>query len=71
VGNQITRWMMRLPNGESHGSEPDPNPLGLGFAPSGVGDGGFALWYGIIGRSLIIRSAIPLVRGSTTGDPLS
>jgi hypothetical protein len=37
VGNQITRWMTRLPSGEILGGEPDPNPLGLGFAESGVG----------------------------------
>jgi hypothetical protein len=69
VGNWITRQMMWLPNGESCGSEPDPDPLVLGFAPSGVGDGGSAMWYG--GWSLIVRSIVPLVRGSTVGDPLS
>jgi hypothetical protein len=44
VDNQITRPMMRLPSGESHGGEPEPDPLGLGFASSGVGDGGSGLW---------------------------
>jgi hypothetical protein len=44
VGNQITRWMMRLPSGESCGGEPDPNPLELGFASSNVGDDGSGLW---------------------------
>jgi hypothetical protein len=44
VGNWITWWMIQLPSGESHGSEPEPDPLGLGFAPSGVGDGGSILW---------------------------
>jgi hypothetical protein len=44
VGNRITRWMTRLPSGEIRGSELEPNPLGLGFAASGVGDGGSALW---------------------------
>jgi hypothetical protein len=71
VGNQITRQMIRLLSGDILGGEPDPNLLGLGFAESGVGEGGFALWYGIVGRSLIVRSAVPLVRGSTIGDPFS
>jgi hypothetical protein len=71
VGNRIIWRMIRLPNGETHGGEPDPDPLRLWFASSGVGDGGFALWYGVIDRSLIVRSAVPLVRGSTTDDPLS
>jgi hypothetical protein len=44
VGNRITRRMTRLPSGEILGGEPDPNPLGLGFASSDVGDGGFGLW---------------------------
>jgi hypothetical protein len=44
VGNQITRRMTRLPSGEIHDGEPEPNPLGLGFVVSGVGDGGSALW---------------------------
>jgi hypothetical protein len=44
VGNRITRWMIRLPSCESHGGEPEPNLLGLGFALSGVGDGRSALW---------------------------
>jgi hypothetical protein len=44
VGNRITRWIMRLPSGESLGGEPDPNTLGLGFASSSVRDGGFGLW---------------------------
>jgi hypothetical protein len=67
VGNRMTRF----PSGEFLGSKPDPNPLGLGFADSGVGEFGSALWYGIADRSLIVRSAVPLVRGSTAGDPLS
>jgi hypothetical protein len=44
VGNRITRRMMRLPSGESRGGELDPDLLGLGFASSGVGDGGSSLW---------------------------
>jgi hypothetical protein len=44
--------MTRLPSGESRGGEPEPNPLGLGFAESGVGEGGSALWYGVVGQSL-------------------
>jgi hypothetical protein len=44
VGNRITRWMIRLPSGESRGSEPEPDPLGLGFASSDVGDSGSTLW---------------------------
>jgi hypothetical protein len=44
VGNWITRRMMRLPSGESHGGESKPDPLGLGFASFGVGDGGSTLW---------------------------
>jgi hypothetical protein len=71
VGNQITRWMTRLPSGEILGGEPDPNPLGLGFAESGVGEGGSALWYGVVSRSLIVRSVVPLVRGSIASDLLS
>jgi hypothetical protein len=63
--------MTRLPSDEIHGGEPVLNPLGLGFAVSGVGDGGSALWYGVVGRSLIVRLATPLVRGSTAGNPLS
>jgi hypothetical protein len=43
VGNRITRLMMWLPSSESHGGEPEPDPLGLGFASSGVGDGGSGL----------------------------
>jgi hypothetical protein len=71
VGNRITQRMTRLPSGESCDGDPEPNPLGLGFVESGVGEGGSAMWYGIISRSLIIRSAVPLVRGSTASDPLS
>jgi hypothetical protein len=44
VGNRITRRMMWLPSGESLGVELDPNALGLGFASSGVGDGGSGPW---------------------------
>jgi hypothetical protein len=36
--------MMQLPSGESRGGELDPDLLGLGFASSGVGDGGSSLW---------------------------
>jgi hypothetical protein len=71
VGNRITRWMTRMPSGEICGGEPKPNSLGLGFAVSSVGDGGSSLWYGVASRSPIMRSVIPLVRGSTAGDPLS
>jgi hypothetical protein len=49
VGNRITRWIARLPSGEIHDSEPDPNPLGLGLDSSGVGDGGSGLWKGVAG----------------------
>jgi hypothetical protein len=70
-GNRMTRRMIRLLSGEILGGEPDPNLLGLGFAEFGVGEVGSTLWYDVAGQSLIIRSAIPLVRGSTTGDPLS
>jgi hypothetical protein len=65
VGNRMTR----LPSGEILGGEPDPNPLWLGFTESGIGEGGSALWYGVASRSLIVRLALPLVRGSTTSDP--
>jgi hypothetical protein len=58
--------MTRLSSGEIRGGESEPNPLGLGFAVSDVGDGGSALWYGVAGRSLIVRSTVPLVRGSVT-----
>jgi hypothetical protein len=70
VGNQIIRWMIRLPSGESLGGELDSNPLGLGFVESGVREGGSALWNGVADRSVIVRSVVPLVRGSTVGDPL-
>jgi hypothetical protein len=63
--------MVQLPSGEILGGEPDPNPLGLGFDVSGVDDGGSALWHGVAGRSLIVRSVVLLVRGSTIVDPLS
>jgi hypothetical protein len=39
-GNRITRRMIQLPSGESLVGEPEPHPLGLGFAVSDVGDGG-------------------------------
>jgi hypothetical protein len=61
--------MIWLLSGEILGGEPDPNQLG--FAESGVSYGGSVLSYGVVSRSLIVRSAISLVRGSTTGDPLS
>jgi hypothetical protein len=60
-----------LPSREIHGGEPRPDPLGLGFASFGVGDGGSDRWKGVAGRSLIVRSAVPLVRGSAAGDTLS
>jgi hypothetical protein len=44
VGNRITRRMMWLPSGESRANELDPDPLELGFASFGVGDGGSGLW---------------------------
>jgi hypothetical protein len=44
VGNRITQQMIRLPSGESRGGESKPDPFGLGFASSGVGDGGSTLW---------------------------
>jgi hypothetical protein len=71
VGNQITQRMIQLPSGEILGGELDPNPLGLGFAKSGVSEDGSTLWYGIVGRSLVVKSVIPLVRGSTVGNPFS
>jgi hypothetical protein len=70
VSNQITWQMTRLPSGESRDDEPKPDLLGLGFASSGVGDGGFGLWYGVAGWSVIERSVVPLDRGSTAGDLL-
>jgi hypothetical protein len=69
-GNRITQQMTRLPSGKSFGGEPEPDPLGLGFAVSGVGDGASARGWGVPDRSLIVRSVVPHVRGSTTGDPL-
>jgi hypothetical protein len=71
VGNRITRRITRLPSDEILGGELDPNLLELGFVKFSVDEGGSALWYGIVGRSLIVRSVVPLVRGSTVGDPLS
>jgi hypothetical protein len=43
VGNRITRRMIQLPSGENLSGEPYPNPLGLGFVESGVGEGGSVL----------------------------
>jgi hypothetical protein len=63
--------MTRLPSGEILGGQLEPNPLRLGLASSNVSDGGSGLWKGVADRSLIVRSVMPLVRGSTTGDPLS
>jgi hypothetical protein len=60
-----------LPSRESRGGEPEPDPLGLGFVMSDVGDGGSALGWGVAGRSLIMRSVVPRVRGSNANDPLS
>jgi hypothetical protein len=71
VGNWITQRMTRLPSREIRIGEPEPNLLGLGLASSCVGDGGFGLWNRVVGRSLIMRSAISLVKGSSAGDPLS
>jgi hypothetical protein len=63
--------MTRLPSGENCGGEPEPDPLGSGFAVFGVSDGGSALGLGVVGRSLIMRSVVPHVRGSTVSDPIS
>jgi hypothetical protein len=63
--------MTQLLSGENRGGEPEPNSLGLGFAVFGVGNGGSTLGWVVAGRSLIERSAVPCVRGFTTGDPLS
>jgi hypothetical protein len=71
VGNWITRLMIQFHIGESRDGEPEPDPLGLGFASSGVGDGGSALWLGVADWSVIMRLAVPLVRGSTADDPPS
>jgi hypothetical protein len=62
--------MIRLPSGEIHDGEPEPDPLGLGFASFGVGDGGSGLWEGVAGWSMIERSTVPIVRVSTASDPL-
>jgi hypothetical protein len=70
VGNWITRLMIQFHIGESRDGEPEPDPLGLGFASSGVGDGGSTLWLGVADWSVIMRLAVPLVRGSTADDPL-
>jgi hypothetical protein len=70
VGNRITQRMIRLPSGESLSGEPDPNSFGLGFVESSVGKGGAALWNGVVGQSVIERSAVLLIRGSIAGDPL-
>jgi hypothetical protein len=71
VGYWITRWMTQLPSGEIRSGDPEPNLLGLGLASFGAGDCGSGRWKGVVDRSLIVRSAVPLVRGSTAGDPLS
>jgi hypothetical protein len=67
VGNRITQWMTQLPSGEIRDGEPEHDPLG--FSSFGVGDGGSDRWKGVAGRSVIERSIVPLVRGSTAGDP--
>jgi hypothetical protein len=36
--------MIQLSSDESRDGEPESDPLGLGFASSGVGGGGSALW---------------------------
>jgi hypothetical protein len=43
VGNWITWRMIWFPSGEIRGGEPEPDPLGLGFVQSSVGEGGSAL----------------------------
>jgi hypothetical protein len=58
-----------MPSGEIHDGDPKPNLLGLGLASSSVGDGGSSRWKGVTGRSLIVRSVVPLVKGFTVGDP--
>jgi hypothetical protein len=40
-------WLL---SGESFEGEPEPDPLGLGFAVSGVGDGGSILEWGVPDR---------------------
>jgi hypothetical protein len=71
VGNRITRRMTWLPSGEIHSGDLESNLLGLGLASFDVGDGGSGRWKGVGTWSLIVRSDMPLVMGSTTGDPLS
>jgi hypothetical protein len=61
--------MTRLPSGEIRGGEPEPDPLGLGFASSNVGGDGSGRWKGVASQSVIERSTMPLVKGSTVGDP--
>jgi hypothetical protein len=63
--------MIRLPSGELCGGKPEPDPLGLGFVVSCVGAGGSAPGWEVVCWSLIVRSPMPRVRGSTAGDPLS
>jgi hypothetical protein len=62
--------MTLFPNGESLGyGEPEPDPLGLGFSLSDVGDGGSLWLLGVPNRPLTVRSAVRRTNGSTTGDP--
>jgi hypothetical protein len=63
VGNRMI-WLL---SGEILGGEPDPNPLG--FVEFGVGEGGSVLWYGVVGRSLIVSSADPLLGVSSLATP--
>jgi hypothetical protein len=60
--------MTQLLSGKILGGELEPDLLGLGFVMSSVGDGGSVRGWGVVGRSLI---AMPRIRGSTIGDPLS
>jgi hypothetical protein len=62
--------MTRFPCGERlGGGELEPDPLGLGFLMSDVGDGGSSWVLGIPSRSLIVRLVMRRTSGSTTGDP--
>jgi hypothetical protein len=63
--------MTQLSSGRILGGEQEPDPLGLGFTVSTVSHSGFALGWGVVNRSLIMRLVVPLVRGSIAGDPHS
>jgi hypothetical protein len=62
--------MTRFLCGESLGGrELEPDPLGLGFPTTGVGDGRSSRVVGVPSRPLIVRSVMHQINGSSADDP--